>query len=69
MKTVFRNNNEKETGVKDTWYALILESELECLGLTSPLYPNEDEAFDIASKAYDETMYVAEVKLITKVVG
>lgn len=70
MKIVVRNNKEKETGVKDTWYALISESELEGgENFCSPLFSCKDEATSEATEEYDETMYVAEVKLITKVVG
>lgn len=69
MKTVFRNNNEEETGVKSTWYAVVSEEEIDNEEMDSRLFHSEDAATDTATESYCGTMYVAEIKLITKVVG
>ena len=68
MKTVVRNNKE-ETEVRDTWYALITDEEIKDEEFGSPLYKDKDKAFDVAYGGHDGTIYVAEIKLITKVVG
>lgn len=70
MKTVVRNNNKEEgTQVQDTWYVLVSEDEVRCEDIASPLWSSEESAIRIAEMEYNGTIYVAEIKLITKVVG
>lgn len=69
MKTVVRNNNKEEAEVQDTWYVLVSEDEVKDEEISSPLWPSEEDALRTAEMDHDGTIYVAEVKLITKVVG
>lgn len=69
MKTVVRNNNKEEAEVQDTWYVLVSEEEVKDEEISSPLWPSEEKAIRVAEMGYNGTIYVAEVKLITKVVG
>jgi len=69
MKTVVRNNKEEEAEVQDTWYALVSEEEVRCEDISSSLVSSEEIALRIAEMEYNGTIYVAEIKLIAKVVG
>lgn len=69
MKTVVRNNNKEEAEVQDTWYVLVSEDGVRCEDIASPLWSSEEDALRTAEMDHDGTIYVAEVKLITKVVG
>lgn len=70
MKTVVRNRNKEEgTPVQDTWYVLVSEEEVKDEEISSPLCPSEESALRIAEMEFNGTVYVAEIKLITKVVG
>jgi len=67
MRTVVRNNQEEPQ--KDVWYALLWGDEISERDFSSPLYGSEDEALKEAMSDYTSTMYVVEIKLITKVIG
>jgi len=69
MKTVVRNNNKEEAEVQDTWYVLVSEEQVKDEDIASPLWFSEEKAIRVAEMGYNGTIYVAEVKLITKVVG
>lgn len=69
MKTVVRNNKKEETQIRDTWYVLVSENEVKDEEISSPLWPSEEGALRAAEIGRDGTIYVAEIKLITKVVG
>lgn len=66
MKTVVRNKQEEPQ--KDVWYALLSGDDISERDFSTPLYDSEDKALEKAME-YCDTMYVVEVKLITKVVG